>query len=322
MNIAVVGSGYWGKNLVKNHHELNSLYAVCELDSEKRLEISKNFPEVKLYDDYQKLLNDKAVDGIVIATPAPTHFELAKYSLESGFPTYVEKPLTLTLNDAKFLTNLAKEKNLPLMVGHILEYHPAMVKMQELIIQNAIGKIKHIRCSRINLGKIRSHENIWWSFAPHDLSIIFMLINQEPEKIQTSSFKPLQNGIADTVYADLLFKSGQSAHIHVSWLEPIKLHQTVVIGETGMLVFNDTLKENKLMLYKYTYDNEIPNLNKQTEISVEYKDIQPLKAECQHFIDCIENNKNPKTDGESACRIIKILESIDNQLKKSGEIYE
>jgi UDP-2-acetamido-3-amino-2,3-dideoxy-glucuronate N-acetyltransferase len=316
MNIAVVGSGYWGKNLVRNHYELGSLYAVCEMDPQKRLELAEKYPDVKLYSNYQELLNDKSVQGIVLATPAPTHFELAKQSLEADFPTYVEKPLTLDLESAEHLTNLANEKNLPLMVGHILEYHPAMVKMQELVNAGKIGNIKHIRCSRINLGKIRAHENIWWSFAPHDLSIIFMLLGQEPVEISASSFKPLQDGIEDTVYADLLFKDGQSAHIHVSWLEPLKLHQTVVIGEKAMLAFNDTLKENKLMMYEYELDRNIPNLNKGNEIPVEYEEGQPLKLECQHFIDCIKDNRNPKTDGASACRVIKVLEYVDKQLKR------
>ena len=315
MNITVVGSGYWGKNHVKNFYELGSLYAVCEIDKAKRDELKKKYPDVKLFSAFNEMLNDQSIDGIVIATPAQTHFELARQCLEAGFPVLVEKPMTLNIKDTEFLTNLAKEKNLTLMVGHILEYHPAIVKMKELIDEGRLGKLKHIRCSRINLGKIRSHENIWWSFAPHDLSIVFMILEQEPVKIQANSFKSLQDGIEDTVYADLIFEDGKSAHIHVSWLEPIKLHQTIIIGEKAMLEFNDTLQENKLKLYEYSYNADIPDLNKEQVINVDYPKGQPLKLECEHFINCIKYNKIPKTDGESACRVIKVLEYVDNKLK-------
>jgi predicted dehydrogenase len=316
MNIAVVGSGYWGKNHVKNFYELESLYAVCELDQIKREELKEKYPDVKLFFDFNEMLNDKTIDGIVIATPAQTHFELARQCLESGFPVLVEKPMVLNTKDAEFLTELANKKKLPLMVGHILEYHPAIVKMKELVDSGHLGEIKHIRCSRINLGKIRAHENIWWSFAPHDLSIIFMMLDQEPVKIHASSFKPLQDGIEDTVYADLIFGDGKSAHIHVSWLEPVKLHQTIIIGEKAMLEFNDTLSVNKLKLHEYSYDRTTPALNKGQVINVDYQEGQPLRLECQHFMECIKENKTPKTNGKSACRIMKTIEQIDTQLKK------
>ncbi|MGD9581353.1 MAG: Gfo/Idh/MocA family protein [Vampirovibrionia bacterium] len=320
MNIAVIGSGYWGKNIVRNYYELGSLYAICEIDEERRNQLSEQYPDTKLYASFNDLLADKNVAGIAIATPAHTHYELAKQSLEAGFPTYVEKPVTLNLKDAEDLRLLAEKKSLPFMVGHILEYHPAIVKMKELVEEGSLGQVKHIRCTRVNLGKIRDKENIWWSFAPHDLSIIFSLINEEPEKIQAASFKPLNEGIEDTVYADLGFASGKSAHIHVSWLEPIKLHQTVVVCEKAMIVFNDTLKEDKLMVYRYEYDNKTPNLTKESEESVKYEEGQPLKIECQHFMDCIKNNATPRTDGKSASRIIKVIEYVDNELKSISKV--
>ncbi|MEI7474152.1 MAG: Gfo/Idh/MocA family oxidoreductase [bacterium] len=315
MNIAVVGSGYWGKNLVRNFFELNSLYAVCELDKSKWAELKEKYGDIKIFATFDEMLADKNVQGVVLATPAPTHFELAKKSIETGLPTFVEKPLTLSLEHSETLTKLAEENKVPLMVGHVLEYHPAIIKMKELFNNDEIGKLKHIRCTRVNLGKIRAQENIWWSFAPHDLSIIFTFLEGQPEKVTASSFKPIQNGIADTVYADLLFNNGASAHIHVSWLEPVKLHQTTLIGEKGMIVFTDSAKENKLMLYKYSFDSNEPSLNKTEEISVDYPEAQPLKAECQHFIDSIANKTNPKTDGKSACKIIAVIEEVDKQLK-------
>ncbi|MEW5821634.1 MAG: Gfo/Idh/MocA family oxidoreductase [Cyanobacteriota bacterium] len=320
MNIAVIGSGYWGKNIVRNYSEIDCLYAICEIDEEKRKLLAEQYPGVLIYETFDKLLADKKVEGIAIATPAHTHFELARKSLEAGFPTYVEKPITLNLEDAEALTKLAEEKQLPLMVGHILEYHPAIVKMKELISKDTYGKVKHIKCTRVNLGKIRVHENIWWSFAPHDLSIIFTLIDEDPEKIQATSFDPLQPEIEDTVYADLNFASGKSAHIQVSWLEPIKLHQTIVVCEKAFIVFNDTHKEDKLKVYNYSLDKETPNLIKEDELVISYEEGQPLKLECTHFIDCIKNNKTPKTDGRSACRIIKVIEYVDKELKKSSKV--
>lgn len=312
----VVGSGNWGKNLVKNYYELDSLYGVCESDKAKQEELKNKYPNIKIWSNYDELLEDKSVNGIVIATPAQTHFELAEKSLNAGFPTYVEKPLTLNIKEAQKLSELAESKNLQLMVGHILEYFPAMTKIKELIENNVLGKIKHIRCTRVNLGKIRSYENIWWSFAPHDLSIISMFVDKEPVEVKVSSFKPLQEGIEDTVYADLIFEDGVSAHIHVSWLEPNKLHQTVVIGEKAMVVYNDTASEDKIKLYEYTFDKENVSLVKKSEKVIEFDDSQPLRIECQHFIDCIKNNTKPKTDGFKACKIIKIMEQVDKQLKK------
>lgn len=320
MNIAVVGSGYWGKNIVRNYSELGNLYAICEIDDERRAQLADQYPGVKLYASYEELLQDKEVNGIAIATPAQTHYNLAKQSLEAGFPTFVEKPITLKVEDAQKLNDLAKQKGLPLMVGHILEYHPAIVKMKELADSGKYGNVKHIRCSRVNLGKIRAHENIWWSFAPHDLSIIFTLIDEEPDNVQAASFKPLQDGIEDTVYADLSFPSGKSAHIHVSWLEPIKLHQTVVVCEKAMIVFNDTLKEDKLKVYPYQFDRATPNLTKESEESISYQEGQPLKLECQHFIQCIKDKSTPKTDGVSATKILKVIEDVANILEKNVKV--
>lgn len=315
MKIAVVGSGRWGKNHVRNYNELGVLYAVCEASSQKREELRSEYPHIKIYTDFDEMLKDKEISGIVIATPAHTHFGLAKKSLEAGFPTFVEKPLTLEYETSKQLTAIAESNNLPLMVGHILEYHPAVMKMQELVNSGEIGEVKHIRCTRINLGSIRNQENIWWSFAPHDLSIIFSLIDKEPVKINATSFKPINDGIEDTVYTDILLDNGASAHIHVSWLEPIKHHQTVVIGEIGMIVFDDSKKEDKLKLFKYSYDSESVMLNRGEEISVEFSEGQPLRFECEHFIECIKEKKQPKTDGKSACRIVKVIEEADNLLK-------
>ncbi len=314
MNICIVGCGRWGKNHVRTYHELGALYGVCEKSPELKKYLQETYPGVRIFEDFDEALRDKKIDGIVIATPAQTHYELAKKSLEAGFPTFVEKPICLNLKDSEYLTNLSESLNLPLMVGHILEYHPAVLKMKELVDSGEIGGIKHIRCTRINLGKIRNNENIWWSFAPHDLSIIFKFIKEEPVKVKTSSFRPIQENIEDTVYADLLFKSGQSAHIHVSWLEPEKLHQTVIVGETGMLVFNDTKQEDKLKLVKYSYDSNNVLLNREEEKVIDFEPLQPLKQECLHFMECIKENKTPITDGRSACKIINIIEQADREL--------
>lgn len=318
MNICVIGCGRWGKNHVKNYHELGHLYSVCEKNPEIKAELRENYENIIIYDDFNEVLNDKNIDGIVITTPAETHFELAQKSLKAGFPTFVEKPVCLNLKDSEILTGLAESAGLPLMVGHILEYHPAVLKMKELAESGEIGEIKHIRCARINLGKIRNNENIWWSFAPHDLSIIFKFFNEEPYKVKASSFKPIQENIADTVYADLFFTGQRSAHIHVSWLEPEKLHQTVIIGEKGMLVFDDTKIRDKLKLIKYCYDDENILLNKEEERVIDLAPLPPLRQECIHFIECLREKKSPLTDGKSACRIIKVIGLVDKELASSS----
>lgn len=312
MNIAVIGCGYWGKKVIKSFYNLGSLYAICEIDKQKLKEIS--YPDVKTFNSVDDLVKDKNIDGIAIITPTNTHYELAKKTLESGYHTYVEKPLTSNSIDSNMLASITDKSKKILMVGDLLEYHPAFIKIKEIIAEGRIGKIRHIRSSRINMGRIKHDENIVWSFAPQDISIILSLVNTDPVEIRASSFRPMIEGVYDTVYADLMFADKQTAHIHVSWLEPIKLHQKLIITDKAMLVFNDTLQENKLIQYNYNYDKKVHLLNRELEIPIYYDNIDPLESACRHFLECIKNNAIPMTNVNKACKTINLLECINEKL--------
>lgn len=314
MNIAIAGFGPWGKNIANKLSELNVLHAICDIDPQSLAEAQSFYPDKVVYADFNELLTDDKIDGIMLATPAHTHFELAWKLLEAKKHVFVEKPFTMNSDHALKLADFAEAQNVTLMAGHLLEYHPAVVKIKEMLEQETIGKLKHIRCTRVNLGKIRPDENVWWSFAPHDLSIIFTLIDETPESFQAATFRPLQEGISDTVYVDLKFPGGQTAHIHLSWLEPIKLHQTVIVGEKAILVFNDTVEDNKLVLYKYSFDKKLPLLNKEFEEPIQIDRTPPLKLECMHFINCIASGQKPKTDARGAYKIIQTIETVNQKL--------
>lgn len=314
MNIAVIGCGYWGKNVIKSFYNLKSLYAICEIDQHKLKETAAEYPDAKTFASVDELLNDSNIHGIAIITPTNTHYDLAKKTLESGYHTYVEKPLTSNSSDSNMLANISGKSDKILMVGDLLEYHPAFIKIKEIITEGGIGQIRHIRSSRINMGGIKHGENIIWSFAPQDVSIILSLINKDPVEIRASSFRPMVEGVYDTVYSDLIFAEGQTAHIHVSWLEPIRLHQKVIITDKAMLVFNDTLKENKLIQYNYNYDKKVHLLNRESEIPIYYDNIDPVESACKHFLDCIKNNAVPITNVNKACKTISLLECINDKL--------
>lgn len=316
MKIALIGYGDWGKNIARNFNEMGCLHAICDIDSEKRFQAKEKYPDASLIEDYNELLNENSIDGVAIATPSYDHYQITKDFLSHGVPVLVEKPVTLNYNDAKNLKELSEKNKVPFMAAHLMEYHPAIEKLKGIVKSEEFGEIKHIRSTRVNLGKIRPDESVWWNFATHDLSIIASLIDDELDNIHAQSFKPLQDKIEDTVYVDLNYKSGKSAHIHLSWLEPIKLHQTLIVFEKALVVFNDTIKDNKLMLYRYAYDKNVPFLNKESEEPLEYGYIEPLKNECTHFIDCIQNNLVPKTDGNKACQIIKIMEDVQKVLDR------
>ncbi|MFH1594095.1 MAG: Gfo/Idh/MocA family oxidoreductase [Candidatus Omnitrophota bacterium] len=320
-HIAVVGCGYWGKNLVRNFYELNSLYAICD-SSEKRLEeLKKKYPGTKTFASYEELLEDKEVSGVVLATPAVFHYTMAKAAMRSGKDVFVEKPLSLKVEEGEDLVKMADQLKRILMVGHILQYHSAVARLKELIDKGEMGKIQYIYSNRLNMGKIRTEENILWSFAPHDISVILELLSEEPISVSSKGGNYLQKAISDITLTNLDFPSGTKAHIFVSWLHPVKDQKLVVIGDKKMAVFDDQTKE-KLFLYPHSINwiNRVPVVNK-AEAEVVPLDLEePLKVECQHFLDCIVTRVTPVTDGREGLRVLKILnasqESLDNEGKK------
>ncbi|MCP4457919.1 MAG: Gfo/Idh/MocA family oxidoreductase, partial [Cytophagales bacterium] len=242
--IAVVGAGYWGKNLVRNFYELGALHTICDADKDLVNKYGPQFSGVKFTDSFDNLLSDQSIEALVIATPAQYHYQMAKEALLHKKHVFVEKPLALQLEQGEELIGLANEQGLILMVGHILHYHPAIEKLKELIDGGELGKIQYVYSNRLNMGKIRSEENILWSFAPHDISVILLLLQNElPETVFSTGGNYLQNHISDVTMTTMDFRSGVKAHIFVSWLHPFKEQKLVVVGDKKMAVFDDVSKE-------------------------------------------------------------------------------
>lgn len=317
--VAVIGSGYWGKNLVRVFSELDALHTVCDSD-EKKLEFFQNkYPGIKTVCSFEQVLGNENIKAVVIATPAIHHYQMVKEALSSNKDVFVEKPLSLKVKEGDELVNLAKERNKVLMVGHILQYHPAVIKLKELIHQGDLGKIQYIYSNRLNIGKIRSEENILWSFAPHDISVILMLLNESPESIYATGGNYLQHQIADVTLTTMNFSSEVKAHIFVSWLHPFKEQKLVVVGDKKMAVFDD-VNQDKLLLYSHKIEwiNRIPTASKAEAERIPIKSEEPLKAECKHFLDCIKKRLTPRTDGKEGLRVLEILEASQKSLNQNG----
>jgi UDP-2-acetamido-3-amino-2,3-dideoxy-glucuronate N-acetyltransferase len=323
-NIAVVGSGYWGKNLVRNFAALGALHTVCDVDINSLAELKARWPEVNLETSFTRVLQDKEIAGVAIATPAALHYKMAREALEAGKDTFVEKPLSLRIEEGRDLVELAEGRKRILMVGHLLEYHPAVVKLKEILSKGVLGKIRYIYSNRLNLGKIRTEENILWSFAPHDISVILSLLGSEmPAEISTHGGYYLHHDIADVTVTNMSFHSGVSAHIFVSWLHPYKEQKLVVIGDGKMAEFNDTSKD-KLVIFRHEIEwvdrRPVPRRGEPEVISI--PDDEPLKLECQEFINSIDTRKQPKTDGYNGLRVLKILTLCQQSLEAGGKTLQ
>ena len=319
--MAVIGSGYWGRNLVRNYHNLNALRVICDMDDTVLGQFAEQYPDVETCPTVSEVVLRKDVQGVVIATPAETHFALARQALLAGKHVYVEKPLVLKDTEGRELIALAEQKKRVLMVGHLLQYHPIFVKLKELALDGELGRINYIYSNRLNLGKIRREENILWSFAPHDISMILSLAGEEPESVVATGGNYLHKRIADVTSTHLEFPSGLRAHIFVSWLHPFKEQKLVVVGERKMAVFNDTKPwQDKLFLYphKIKWENNIPIPAKAEPEKVDIPEDEPLKLECQHFLDCIRSNRRPITDGYEGLRVLKILNGSQQSLDSHG----
>lgn len=335
MNLAHVGVGYWGKNILKNLINLEQTFKNFKLKYivDKNTQNIINFinnelsnkeilKEVIIKNDLNEIIEDKDLDGVIISTPAATHYELVRLALFNDKHVFVEKPLALNYNQALELHNLATAKNKVLMVGHILLYHPAIPKIKELINKGVIGKLFYFYSNRLNIGKIRVEENILWSFAPHDISVILYILGKEPIKVFSFGGDYLNKGIFDATTTILEFDNNVKGHIFVSWLHPYKEQKMVFVGSEGMIVFDDLTKE-KLFLYphKTTWiDGKIPVANKAEYEVIEIDKSEPLKNELIHFIDCILNNKKPLTDSYESLRVLRVLEIAQKQLESQQKI--
>lgn len=319
--IGLAGLGFWGKNIFRNLYEMGVLHTACDYDACLVADYQKRFPvspdgsarPIHYTTSFEELLKDPDIRAIAIATPASTHHELVKRSLLAGKDVFVEKPLALTVTEGEELVEIAKKEERLLMVGHILQYHPAVIKLKGLISSGGLGKIQYIYSNRLNIGKLRTEENILWSFAPHDISVILMLLDEEPARVSAFGGDYLNTGVYDTTLTTLEFKGGVKGHIFVSWLHPYKEQKLIVVGSTAMAVFDDVSKE-KLFLYPHKIgwkDGKIPYAQKADYTVIPIENGEPLREELSHFVECVAERKRPRTDGEEGLRVLKILEKAE-----------
>ncbi|MEW6570525.1 MAG: Gfo/Idh/MocA family oxidoreductase [Nitrospirota bacterium] len=315
VKIGVVGAGYWGKNLLRVFRELGALHAICEIDPDNQ-NLSP-YAGVKLYGDFRKLLADSRIKAVAIATPAEMHYQMVKEALESGKDVYVEKPLSLNIIEGQEIVGIAEKEKKILMVGHILQYHPAVIKLKELISSGELGRVEYIYSNRLNIGKLRTEENILWSFAPHDISVILMLLGEEPARVSAFGGDYLNRGVYDTTLTTLEFRNGVKGHIFVSWLHPYKEQKLIVVGSKAMAVFDDVSKE-KMFLYPHKIEwknGKVPVAQKAEYQVIPVNKAEPLKEELIHFVKCVEQRKRPLTDGFEGLRVLKVLEMAEKSLR-------
>ena len=295
--ICVVGCGYWGKNHVKTLHDLGSLGGVVEPNKDIKKQIQNTYENVLFFDNLTDSFNEN-FDGYVVATPVETHYKISKKIIEHGFHVLIEKPITLTLSDALILKELS-------------------IKNKEIIDSNQLGKIQYIYSNRLNLGKIRTEENVFWSFAPHDIALFQYLINDFPKNITSIGSDIFNRGIHDTTITTFEYPNGIMAHIFVSWLHPFKEHRFIVIGEKGMLSFEDSIAGKPLVFYNKTvqWENNSPNTNIGSNHYIEYLNKLPLKEELKYFIENLDNDMFEISNCDTGIEVIKILESATKSLK-------
>ena len=319
--ICVTGCGYWGKNLVRTFEALHCLHGICDSNPSSLAQSLGKYPNAKGYATFADALNDPELDAVVLATPAETHYRMGLAALEAGKHLLVEKPLALEPEDGMEMVDAAAENNRVLMVGHLLRYHPAVEKLQELIRQGVLGRIDYIYSNRLSMGKIRQEENALWSFAPHDISVILALTGQMPLQVTASGGAYLQPNIADVTVSNLLFDRGTRSHIFVSWLHPYKEQRLVVVGSKQMIVFEDSRPDHKLMLYdkRIDWSNGYPEAAKPHGVPIDFPPDEPLRRECEHFVNCIATGEKPLTCGEEGVRVLQVLEACGRSLNLNGE---
>jgi predicted dehydrogenase len=330
LNVAVIGYGYWGPNLARNWN-LNkraNLKYICDLQDD-RLNIAKlNYPHIEITKEYKTILEDPEIDAVNIVTPISTHYEIAKNSLLSNKHILVEKPLTVSSVQMKELMKLAEEKNKVMMVGHTFLYSPPVLKVHELIKKGKLGKLDFIQLTRINLGRVKHDHNVIWDLAPHDFSILEYWLGELPESIQVVGKASTLKNVCDIAFITLKYKNEILVNIHLSWISPVKLRQSYIVGKDKMVVYDDTHPTEKVKLYDMGVDViKTPETFGEFQLTYRTGDInipqldnrEPLGAECDHFVDCIESSSIPRTNSKHALRIIQMIEGAQESLKNNGE---
>ena len=322
VNLAVLGVGYWGPNLLRNFYQLEevTVTAVCDKDAVRLRHIHKTYPKLQLIEDHREVLNNPDIDAVVVALPAKLHYEVAMEVLSSGKHVLVEKPLALSSEECLQLIHIAEENDRVLMVGHTFEYNAAVNLLKDEIQKGTLGEICYINSQRLNLGKIRQDVNVMWNLAPHDVSIILYILQEEPLAVSARGGSYIQDGIEDVVFIDLVFQNDVQAHIHVSWLDPVKVRRMTIVGSEKMAVY-DNMKADKIAIYDEGIDKADVGFSYRREsiLFPKVDFIEPLNVECAHFIQCITNHQKPRTDGYDGLRVIRVLEAAQASLGSNGE---
>ncbi|HET6385150.1 MAG TPA: Gfo/Idh/MocA family oxidoreductase [Armatimonadota bacterium] len=329
VNVAVVGCGYWGPNLIRDFAQIPDarLYAICDLDADRLAPYAGRYPEARLERDLNLLLQDPALDALVIATAAPSHYRLVSQALAAGKHVYVEKPMTLMVEHAEALAQESEEQDRILMVGHLLEYHPAVDYIKQYIDRGEIGDLLYIYTHRLNLGKIRRDESALWSLAPHDISVVGYLIGETPLQVSAVGQSYLQEGVEDLVFVYLHYSGNRVAHIHVSWLDPHKIRKITVVGSKKMIVFDDMEASEKIRIYDKGFDVATAKfVSEEESIRIRNGDIliphissaEPLLQECAQFIRAIQTGVSPRSDARDGLRVVQVLAAAEHSLKNGG----
>ncbi len=329
VEVGVVGIGGWGKNLARNYSQIPdaNLRYVCDLDQKKLDQSKKLYPGAKLTREYGELLADPELQAVVIATTGPTHYTLCKQALLAGKDVYVEKPFVLDVAHGEELIRIAEEGKRILMVGHLLEYHPVVVRLKDMIRNGELGQVYYVYAQRLNLGTVRADENALWNFAPLDISVILYMLGQEPTDVSARGQCYLQKDVEDVVFLTLNFANKSMAHIQVSWLDPHKTRKITVVGSRKMAVFDDLEASEKLRIYdkgaqiSTDYDSFAEYVGLRFgDIHMPYiKVSEPLSIECSHFLTCVRTRRKPVSDGHDGLRVIKVLDAAQRSLKSNGE---
>jgi predicted dehydrogenase len=326
VRVGVVGLGYWGPNLARNLAAIGGCEVswLCDASEQARARLERSFPGARSTDVIGELLDDEELDAVVLATPVPTHAELAVAVAQAGKHCFVEKPLATTAADAERAVAAAEAAGKTLMVGHLLEYHPAVARLKELIDGAELGELYYIYGNRLNLGKLRADENALWSLGAHDVSVALHLIGEEPEECIAHGASYVRDGVQDVVFCYLRFPSGIVAHLHLSWLDPHKERRLTVVGARRMATFDDMQIEGKLTIYDKGFDEDTRSWGEYIArsgdtFSPQIPNLEPLRIECEHFVECVRSGAAPRSDGHSGLRVVRVLERLQRSLDGQGE---
>ena len=326
LSIAVAGLGYWGPNLARNFAAIPGcrLTWCCDASEQARARVSDRFPSARFTGDLDEVLADESLDAVALATPVAQHADHAVRVLQAGKHCFVEKPLAQSVSDAERALAAAESAGRILMVGHLLEYHPGVQRLKQLVDSGELGdRIYYIYGNRLNLGKLRADENALWSLGAHDVSVVLYLAEEEPWEAVAHGESYVQDGVEDVVFCFLRFPSGLSAHLHLSWLDPHKERRFTVVGSGRMATFDDQELEGKLKIYDKGFDQNASSygeyITRSGDIfSPQIPNLEPLRIECEHFVDCVRTGSSPRSDGASGLRVVRVLEELQRSLDASG----